>query len=228
MRSWNLAKQRLGLKFGLRFGVMIWSLWTSTSHAAAKPVLNDWFALGSGCRAKSDLPGNVSMESLPQDAKSEGVHRVRFHFERFDLRGEGIDPSLKKFGRECAVRLNINPPAGKRIVGLRALTKVFARKDPGPALDLLTELKLGSASLGVVQRRLDNSATVAAREEVIDLRAGEGAGEPLPQLGCGEPKIIGFDYSWVVTRDKSQKGGLNVALGREKTLTIEATLADCQ
>jgi hypothetical protein len=209
--------------------VLVWGLpVASVTHAATKPVLNDWFALGSGCRAKSDLPGNVSMEPLPSEPKAEDVHRVRFRFNNFNLKGESVEPSLKKFGRECAIRLNINPPAGKRIVGLRAVTKVFARKESGPALDLLSELKLGSASLGVVQRRLDNSALVAAREDVIDLRAGDGAGESLPQLGCGEPKIIGFDYSWIVTRDKSQKGNLQVALGREKSLMIEATLADCQ
>jgi hypothetical protein len=218
---------------------MVWLLWfllVPVAQATMKPVLNDWFALGSGCRAKSDLPGNVSMETLPtvskidskRDMRAHDVYRVRFRLNQFDLDGGSVDPSFKKFGRECAIRLNINPPAGKRLVGLRGLTKVYASKESGPAVDILSELKLGSASLGLVQRRLDTHALVVAHEEVIDLRAGESLGEPLPQLGCGEPKIIGFDYSWIVTRQPSLKGQVQVALGREKSLIIEASLADCQ
>ena len=210
------------------FVVVLFGATASGAHAATKPVLNDWFALGSGCRAKSNLPGNVSMETLMDDTKGGDTYRVRFHLNDFALNGEASEQSPKKFGRECAIRLNINPPQGKKLVRLRALTKVSAGKESGPSLDILSELKLGSASLGVVQRKLDHSASVAAREEVIDLRAGEGAGEPLPQLGCAEPKIVGFDYSWIGTRDKDQKGALHVELGREKSLVIEAILADCK
>jgi hypothetical protein len=63
---------------------------------------------------------------------------------------------------------------------------------------------------------------------VIDFRAGDGTGETLQQLGCAEPKIIGFDYSWIGTRDKDQKGAMHVELGRERSLVIEASLADCK
>jgi hypothetical protein len=199
---------------------------SAAASAVDKPVLNDWFALGSGCRAKSDLPGNVRMEHLDEEAKSD-VHKVRFHFTDFALQATDANRALKKFGRECAVRLNINPPPGKRLVGLRAVTKVQAAKESGPSLDILSELKLGSESLGTVQRKLADSASVRTTEEVIDLRAGAGSGEPLPQLGCSEPKIIGFDYSWIATRESGQNGKIKVALGRENTLTIEAKLEDC-
>ena len=196
------------------------------ARAVDKPVLNDWFALGSGCRAKSDLPGNVRMEHIDDEVKGD-IYKARFHFTNFALQGTDGNRALKKFGRECAVRLNINPPPGKRLVGLRAVTKVQAAKESGPSLDILSELKLGSESLGTVQRKLADSASVRTTEEVIDLRAGAGSGEPLPQLGCSEPKIIGFDYSWIAMRESGQNGKIKVALGRESTLTIEAKLEDC-
>lgn len=204
------------------------SLGATIAEAATKPVLNDWFALGSGCRARNDLPGNVKMEGVPADAGSQDLYRAKFTFTDFALKGEAFDASRKKFGRECAVRLNINPPAGKKIVGIRARTKVSTAKETGPALDILSELKLGAASIGRIQRKLDNTARVAGREDIIDLEAGAGTSEPLPQLGCGEPKIIGFDYSWIATREKDQNGAMRVELGKDKTLVIEATLADCK
>jgi hypothetical protein len=203
------------------------SLWLAPgAMAAEKPVLNDWFALGSGCRAKSNLPGNVKMELVDEELKSD-LYKAKFHFSEFSLQTADSNRYLKKFGRECAVRLNINPPQGKRLVGIRAITKVLASKETGPALDILSELKLGSESLGTVQRKLADSATVKGAEEVVDLRAGLGSGEPLPQVGCAEPKIIGFDYSWIATQENGSNGNLKVALGKDNELVIEAKLEDC-
>jgi hypothetical protein len=197
------------------------------ASGSTKPVLNDWFALGSGCRAKSDLAGNVRMEGGSSEAGSPDRYEAKFIFKDFALSAKVVDPSLLKFGRECAVRLNINPPPGKRIVGIRAQTKIASAKDSGPTLDILSELKLGATSLGRIQQKLDGSSRVAAREDTVSLEAGRGAGEQLPQLGCGEAKIIGFDYSWIATRSKEQKGSMRVELGKEKSLVIEAILANC-
>ncbi len=199
----------------------------SMASGSTKPVLNDWFALGSGCRAKSDLAGNVRMEGVPSEVGSSDRYKAKFIFKDFALNGESVASSVEKFGRECAVRLNINPPPGKRIVGIRAQTKISSTKDSGPTLDILSELKLGATSIGKIQQKLDGSARVALREEAVYLEAGQGVGEQLPQLGCGEAKIIGFDYSWIATRSKEQKGSMHVELGKEKSLIIEAILASC-
>lgn len=203
-------------------------LLTSNALGAVKPVLNDWFALGSGCRAKSDLPGNVRMEGVSSVAGAPDIYRAKFIFKDFALAKDTVNSGVKKFGRECAVRLNINPPEGKKIVAIRAKTKIQAEKEAGPELDLLSELKLGSVSLGRVQNKVEASKGLALREETIDLEAGLGAKEPLPQLGCGEPKIIGFDYSWIATRDGGANRNLHVELAKEKSLIIEAQLEDCK
>jgi hypothetical protein len=196
--------------------------------ATSKPVLNDWFALGSGCRAKSDLPGNVKMEGVPVNAGTPDTYQARFFLRDFALNSDAIKTASKKFGRECAVRLNINPPPGKKIVGLKAVTSLMATKETGPELDLLAELKLGSVSLGQSQARFGESARVRQREEKIELLAGIDSKIPLPQLGCGEPKIIGFDYSWIATRAEMGDPQMRIELAKDKTLLIEAKLADCQ
>lgn len=204
------------------------TLVSTTSMAATKSVLNDWFALGSGCRAKSDLSGNVKMEELPADPARPNVYRVKFSFTNFELHGDTADKQVPQFARECAVRLNINPPAGKKLVELRAQTAIAAGKDVGASLDLLGELKLGAASLGTVRKTLDANARTAIQEESIDLAAGGKSGQALPQMQCGEAKIIGFDYSWIAKREKQELSSLSVELSKDKSLIIEATLAECK
>lgn len=196
--------------------------------ADSKPILNDWFALGSGCRARSDLPGNVRMEVGTLSPSAADTYQAKFYFKDFALTQDVAPTAMKRFGRECAIRLNINPPAGKKIVSLKAVTRVTASKEPGPELDLLAELKLGSMSLGNSQSKLGDASRVRQREEAIELQADAHSKESFPQLGCGEPKIIGFDYSWIATRKLDKTSALRVELGKEKSLVIEAKLADCQ
>lgn len=217
-----------GLWMGRMKPMLILMFLTTPAMAVTKPVLNDWFALGSGCRARSDLPGNVRMESVVAGATTTDTYQAKFIFKDFALTADVAPPSLMKFGRECAVRLNINPPAGKKIVGLKAVTRVAASKEPGPELDILAELKLGSMSLGNAQSKLGDTSRVRHREEIIELQADATSKAAFPQLGCGEPKIIGFDYSWIVTRKPDKRSAVRVELGKEKTLLIEARLADCQ
>lgn len=202
-------------------------LTVAEGQAAVKPVLNDWFALGSGCRAKSDLPGNVKMELLASDPSRPNVYRARFTFSGFELRGDTAEKQVTQFARECAVRLNINPPQGQKIVDIRALTSVVTSKDLGATLDVNAELKLGSSSLGSVRRTMAANARSVLSEEKIDLASGKTSQNSLPEVGCSQPKIIGFDYSWIAKREQPQISSLSVELGREKSLIVEATLASC-
>lgn len=205
---------------------MMLTLMSSSAGAVVKPVLNDWFALGSGCRAKSDLPGNVRMETLASDPARPNVHRVKFVFSSFELHGDTAEKQVLQFARECAIRLNINPPADKKIVDIRAETYLVSSKDLGASLDVNTELKIGSTSLGATRKVIGPEARSQVTEERIDL-AGNSKENPMPELSCGQPKIIGFDYSWVAKREQPQLSSLSVELGRDKSLIIEATLASC-
>lgn len=191
-------------------------------------VFNSWFALGSGCRARSDLPGNVEMlEIKPLHGESSGIHRVKFLFKDFKLDGRVVTAGMKRFGRECAIRLNINPPPGKKIVALSANTAISVAKDRGYDLDVLSEFKLGAVSLGLSHRTFKQSESFVERDFDISLSAGKGQTALLPHLGCGEPKIIGFDYSWIVSGRQAEGPAAPVTISRDKSLILEAILRDC-
>jgi hypothetical protein len=198
--------------------------------AADRPVLNTWFALGSGCRARSDASGDVSMEPLPIDPTQPNVYRVRFHLNDFRAASDEVRPGASEkasanFARECAVRLNVNPPEGQRLVRVRAATEVVADKGPGAKLTVRGELKLGNTTLGVASAIHDQGIALFHHDEPITLVPGDG-GEPLPKLACGEPKILGFDYTFLVERPSSSDAA-HVTLAGPKTLELEAELAPC-
>jgi len=201
---------------------------TSQIYAADLPVLNTWFALGSGCRAKSDLRGNVRMELVPSDPGRPDVYRAKFIFNGLELRGDSSAKETLQFAKECAVRLNINPPKGKKISELRAVTSIATSKDLGASLDISSELKLGAASLGVVRKTLASNARALPAEEIVDIESDHDSRNLMPDIACGQPKVIGFDYSWIAKRDRAQLSSLAVELGQDKSLIVEATLTSCE
>lgn len=191
------------------------------------PVLNHWFALGSGCRAKDDLAGDVTMELLPQDPMRPDVYRARFHLDRFHLDpGVLSDKSLLKFARECSIRLNINPPAGKKVTKVTATTGVNVDKQEGTKLTVLSELKIGNATLGRQESKFETSESVQSKESVVTLVPGTKLDEQFPVLSCAEPKIIGFNYTWIAERSAATED-VAVQLSGAKTLDIEAELSSC-
>jgi hypothetical protein len=197
-----------------------------TASSAQMPVLNTWFALGSGCRARSDAPGDVSMERVPQDPARPNVYRARFHLDSYQAASDalGENPPVK-FARECAVRLNINPPAGMKLVNLHAATDVIEDKGPGVKLTVRDELKLGNATLGLSDFVYDQGKALFHHDDAVSLTPGTN-GLPMPALKCAEPKIIGFDYTFLVERP-SAADEVHVQLNGAKTLEIEAELAPC-
>lgn len=200
---------------------------SSSVSAASKPVLNDWFALGSGCRARSDLVGNVDMQRVAAARGKSQIYSAKFVLKNFVLEGGEFPTSIRQYGRECAIRLNINPPQGKKIVAIRAKTSVDINKNTGSSLDLLSELKLGPESLARFEEKFQSTESISIPGRSIQLSSGRGSKMELPQLGCGEPKIIGFDYSWIASKESDIKGRLKVELSRDKSLLLEAELENC-
>lgn len=190
-------------------------------------VLNHWFALGSGCRAKDDVPGDVTMELLPPDPLRPNIHRARFHLDRLHLDSGALsDKSLLKFARECSVRLNINPPPGKKVVGVKATTGIAVEKPQGTKLTVLSELKIGNTTLGHDESAFPSDTIVQSKKSVVELAPGTRMEERFPALTCAEPKIIGFNYTWMAERNAATET-VDVQLSDAKTLDIEAELASC-
>jgi hypothetical protein len=155
------------------------------------------------------------------------VYRARFHLDQFHLSPADLkDPTLLKFARECSIRLNINPPAGKKVTNITANTQFAVDKPEGTKLTALTELKIGNATLGKVQGDYSSMETIKGRDEVISLKPGTAADEQFPSLQCTEPKIIAFNYTFIAERGSASED-VNVKMTGAKTLEIEAELSDC-
>src|SRR5262249_8962947 len=111
-------------------------------------IVREWFALGSGCRAKFDIPGDVTFEDRGEPSK--GIHANRLRLSAFALAGR---PDLPlQFVRDCGVRLGVFPPDDTLIRRVVARTRLFASKGPAGELELVEELKLGAQSLAIAKK----------------------------------------------------------------------------
>lgn len=86
----------------------------------------DWSALGSGCRGMLlEEGGNVTLEENPSKAPSLHRKELRFHFSALKLQSPVPKAEEGKinleFARDCAVRVALNPPKGKRIKNVEAI-----------------------------------------------------------------------------------------------------------
>lgn len=204
-----------------------WVLLSTTIANASTQLVSEWFALGSGCRAKSNLPGNVRMEFLPQEKSKPDTYRYRFVIDQFELRESTYDASTLKFARECAIRLSVNPPEGKKLKNIVAETSVLSSKERGTAVNNLVALKVGAVVLSENLRTFKNDEKIAETQDRILLFPGKGSRESMPELKCAEPKIVGVDYSFIAERVEPIAHPLVVTLGSDRSAIVELTLSDC-
>jgi len=133
-----------------------------------------------------------------------------------------------KFGKECAIRLNVNPPPGKRLKRIIATTRIVTSKEVGAELLINGELKLGAASLGF-KREIQKEGERFFKKTIpihIDSQGLEASLDPMPSLACGAAKIIGFDYTFILRR-ADQRTQVSASLADEKKLEIFAELESC-
>jgi hypothetical protein len=159
------------------------------------------------------------------------VYKVKFIID--DLKLSSDAPSQKtplSLAEECAIRLNVSPPPGKTLKRLVANTQFQASKSAEVDLLLNGELKLGTSSLGYVREISKHGEEVFEKMIPVHLDTkypSKGGAEAMPELSCGEAKIIGFDYTFTAKR-KSEKESFQVGISNEKTLEIVAELGNCK
>lgn len=191
------------------------------------PVFAEWIAHGSGCHAKSNQAGDVVMERIAQRAGVNDVHTVRFHLDQLQLTSAGRDSNAPRdFAIECALRVQVIPPAGKRIKLLRAQTSVVSVKSVGTKLTLAGTLKIGAQTLG---QKIDiqPAGQKFAGNVFFDLAPGSEIDQSFPRLACGEPKLGGFDFTWIAERN-AMTDEIFVEVSDDKVLEMVAELEDCQ
>jgi hypothetical protein len=192
-------------------------------------VFRDWIAVGSGCFATSSEPGDVTMERLTLKLRGREIHRARFHLDRFRFTeaDRPKDEKVERFARECAVRVQLATPPGKRLTNATAFTRVVSTKSPGVRLTLFGQLRLGSAPIGHELIVHEDTESFHDKLEVFKMSPRAQPEEPLPPLECAEPKLLGFDYTWIA-EPIGEGGELTVSLGGNKELDLDVEFSDCQ
>jgi hypothetical protein len=199
-------------------------------RADSSSVFGEWLALGSGCRARSSEPGNVTMERLAFRRGDLAVQRARFHIDGLRLTGADRPADrLLSFARECAIRVQIGPPPGQRLVDVTARTRVISSKSEGLKLTLSAALRLGAARIAHQLVEYEAAESHQNQEDRFKLSPTENPDDPFPSLSCAAPKLIGFDYTWIAEPTGSGSGGdVSVELaGDAEVVDVDATLAAC-
>lgn len=191
------------------------------------PIFAEWIAQGSGCHAKSNNTGDVSMERIAGGAGKNDFHMVRFHLDQLQLASARMPPNTPlDFAKECSIRVQVMPPAGKRIKSLRAHTSVVSVKSAGTKLTLAGTLRIGAQVLG--QKIVIQQATSEyAGEETFELAPGAAPDQSFPSLHCSEPKLGGFDFTWIAERHETTDK-VFVEVSDDKVLEMVVELEDCK
>jgi hypothetical protein len=189
-------------------------------------LISDWFALGSGCRARPSEPGDVSMTEVKDPAKPHQLTAL-FKLEPYQLQSSTRAPDAsKQFARECAVRMAVNPPPGTKIKRVSARTQLLSTKSEGAQLTLLGELLIGDVQLGRLLVEHAAGTAHTGKEQVIDLAPGTAPGPQMPALTCGQAKLVGFNFTFL-TALKSASDTVGVQLGGDRTLALQIELEPC-
>lgn len=195
-------------------------------HEWKQEVFREWVAFGSGCRARSGEPGDVTMERRTLRSGGRVIHRARFHLDHYRLTTEDRpDGEPLDFARECAIRVQLVPPPGERIARVTARTRVASTKSESARLTVLGELKLGPASLGRKLVVHGPGEALDGREDVF--RLAPGAEEAFPRLACAQSKLVGFDATWLAERPAAADQ-VFVELSGDRVLDLDAELSDCE
>ena len=195
--------------------------------APETPIFAEWIAHGSGCHAKSNMTGDVTMERVREQTGKNDIHIVRFHLDQLQLTSARMPPNTPlDFAKECAIRVQVIPPAGKRIKNLLAKTSVVSVKSAGTKLTMAGTLKIGAQTLD--QKIVIQPATSPnAGEELFELAPGSTPEQSFPNLNCSEPKLGGFDFTWIAER-RASTDQVFVEVSDAKVLEMVVEMEDCR
>ena len=204
----------------------------TTSIAASAPAskvfaIADWFALGSGCKAKKGGPGDVTMEFLGADKKDPNVYTIRFHLPSYKLDGtKPFRPTNPTFARECALRVSIDLPEKTWVKHISGNTKILYTKGADVKLQLAAQLHLGAQTVASNIQVHEAGKEQKRAEQEITVAAGAGESSPLPEQVCGSAKIAGFDLS-ITNWRKELKQEVSATLSDKKTVDLKVQIEPC-
>jgi hypothetical protein len=240
------------------------------SHALAKNVVvkgnpqsesgalvEKWMAVGSGCQATSDKPGDVKFVGVDlskNDPKgSLSVASVKFDLSQFSLRplvkkesaqGGGKsqssknDPSsamnssapessLVNYARECAIRIVVSPPPGTKIRSVSAKAVAEISKDRDSKLFLQGTLKTGASTVAKSVHRFGSDQDFRFRSEVMELVPGRNPDDEIAPVSCNEKKIVGLDLTLLTNKD-SPAAVAEARLAADSIVNVDLEFEKCE
>ena len=162
--------------------------------------IEDWVALGSGCKGSLKEEGNVKI-AMQKDPNQPLRYVIDVTYEHYRLDGaDPIRPENATFARECSLRLAMYPSSLHRIRQISAKTALSIDKSEGARALIRTRTALIQGDLASWSQEYEKNSAVK-KNEMIDLQPDIKGLEILKAIPCGKPKIVSFDTSFTNYRD---------------------------
>jgi hypothetical protein len=191
----------------------------------------DWSALGSGCKGGLEKRnGNVSLALKSNIPPGVNRYQLRFVLEKFKL--ESPVPKSQgrtnlKFARDCAIRVAVNPPAGKKIQNVEAYTAYSLTKPRNTEMQAMTGLSIGMSTLSTVAMDFQKDETFSNLIREVRLAPGQSPEDKMPETKCGQSKLVGLDLLLLVNRPDDSVV-VDMTLADNKVVDIIVDLEDCE
>jgi hypothetical protein len=220
-------------------------------------LVEKWMAVGSGCQATSDKPGDVKFVGVDLSKKdpkgSLSVASVKFDLSQFNLRplvqkdsaqGGGKsqssknDPSsamnssapessLVNYARECAIRIVVSPPPGTKLRSVSAKAVAEISKDRNSKLFLQGTLKTGASTVAKSVHRFASDQDFRFRSEVMELVPGRNPDDEIAPVSCNEKKIVGLDLTLLTNKD-SPAAVAEARLAADSIVNVDLEFEKCE
>ena len=201
----------------------------STALAIKSPenaVVSDWMALGSGCRGKDPDVGDLRMKVF-QDPKDPMRLEVKFDMGSYTLSGEKpLNPEHQSFARECSLRFALAPQGSFRVRTVEAQTSFLVDKDKGVKAEIHSRLVTPKGTLADWEKVFASGKGFKNERVSMALSANEEGKRILKEAACGEPKILGADFTFENDR-KSFKEKVELKHDKANTVGFVVYLEPC-
>jgi hypothetical protein len=220
-------------------------------------LVEKWMAVGSGCQATSDKPGDVKFVGVDLSKKdpkgSLSVASVKFDLSQFNLRplvqkestlGDAKsqaakgdqshkpesgkpESSLVNYARECAIRLVVSPPPGTKIRSVSAKAVAEISKDRNSKLFLQGTLKTGATTVAKSVHRFGSDQDFRFRSEVMEMVPGRNPDDEIAPVSCNEKKIVGLDLTLLTNKD-SPAAVAEARLAADSIVNVDLEFEKCE
>lgn len=203
----------------------------TSKNARKSEFIYDWSALGSGCKGGLEKGnGNVSLALKPNIPPGINRYQLRFVLEKFKL--ESPVPKSQgrtnlKFARDCAIRVAVNPPPGKKIQNVEAYTAYSLTKPRNTEMQALAGLTIGMTNLSTVSMDFQKDETFSNLVKEVRLAPGHTTEDRMPETRCGQSKLVGVDLLLLVDRPDDSVA-IDMTLADDRVVDIIVDLEDCE